>query len=243
MKMEHPPSPLVTIGDDTMQAQDALVTNHETVQTGPAEFTLFPKLPIELRLVIWRHAAQLKRILRVEPGYMMMSNYRAYSLEWHIVSQPGALLASKEAHDEMMRSYTKFSCGHAKPTLINFEADVLHFESQRLFYWFSNPNPWRGGAEDNCLHNVPIHLAIGRRNPISWSLLEKLLDDHKSRQSLILEDAEDGRGQAGKMSLVINSAVSTPHGHIYQAGPFRTTLYKPLNATWVSPEKWASMWA
>ncbi|KUJ21279.1 uncharacterized protein LY89DRAFT_730066 [Mollisia scopiformis] len=155
---------------DTSMAETALSST----------FKYFPKLPIELRLIIWKYASQHQRVIRVRA-----LKVRSEIPVVRFISQPNALLANKEAFQEMMKNYTTYSNRmFMKPLMINLEVDLLYFEDEEdlrvLIY---------GGRDP--LREVLVNMAVSRK--AMWYLTGTLWSISKFTvlERLILQTAND----------------------------------------------------
>jgi hypothetical protein len=83
-----------------------------------AEFTLFPKLPIELRVKIWKLASFVQRNVIISASSLYLSNNSKYSKEWPYYfassSPPPAILhTTRESRTEGLKYYLlEFGTNH-----------------------------------------------------------------------------------------------------------------------------------
>jgi hypothetical protein len=94
------------------------------------KFPLFPKLPIELRLKIWKESHE-PRIIELR----LPKNYRSNRYDFVIPKFPAALHVNKEARLESLKDY-KMSFKHKqcrRPILFNFSIDTLHIRDHSPF--------------------------------------------------------------------------------------------------------------
>jgi hypothetical protein len=118
------------------------------------EFTLFPRLAVELRLSIWNMAI-VPLIIRFEPG-----GGRG----------PGILFANRESIEESRKHYRlcinmtwsqSYNPIHFAPfgVFINYEVDILHVTPM---VYTDNPINWSGDHVPGYLnHNAIVHAATG----------------------------------------------------------------------------------
>jgi len=99
------------------------------------KFTLFPKLPIELRLKIWKESYE-PRIIELRTT----KKWRTKRYDFFIPKFPAVLHVNKEARVESLKDY-KMSFKHRqcrRPILFNFSIDTLHIRdrfSDQYSYW------------------------------------------------------------------------------------------------------------
>lgn len=87
------------------------------------DFELFPKLPLELRLKIWQHAARFSQIIGVKDDDNDDHAALAGSM-----ARCSLLLINTEARDEVIKTKINYNaaCGSDAPmTWINLEVDIL----------------------------------------------------------------------------------------------------------------------
>jgi len=92
------------------------------------EFTLFPNLPLELRIKIWHHAISVPRIVEMEKVVCSGPSKHAYGDRWHyrIKNPPPLLRACAESRREALGLYTNQSCPN--PPWIRYDYDILHLK-------------------------------------------------------------------------------------------------------------------
>ncbi|KAF7870378.1 hypothetical protein EAF04_004124 [Stromatinia cepivora] len=109
-------------------------------------FDIFPDLPLELRLKIWRRTPHLfPRIIEVRPRITPTEAWNSLTTKHHVrVTAPLILLQiNREARKELLPFYTQLSSDvrlnlildtdsvspdpHEKPPLVNFATDTIYF--------------------------------------------------------------------------------------------------------------------
>jgi hypothetical protein len=96
-------------------------------------FTLFPKLPTELRLKIWKYALPGPRAIRVQRNWPTMSGpIRA------VAKPPAVLQTNSESRQLAMRFYELSfnSAIKGRPINIDYQVDALYMESWGVFNAF-----------------------------------------------------------------------------------------------------------
>lgn len=92
---------------------------------GDSAFTLFPKLPLEIRLDIWRHAILVPRIVEVD--FVTNWFYRSKTL-------PPLLSCNRESRIECLRAYNDVI-----PKWIRFDWDILYLKQLDFSHSFIKP--------------------------------------------------------------------------------------------------------
>jgi hypothetical protein len=109
-------------------------SNSRSSDANKPKFTLFPKLPVKLRLKIWKES--------YEPRIIELRTRRSTRYDFVSPKFPAALHANKEARLEAMKDY-KMSFKHRqcrRPILFNFSLDTLHIRDCSLSHYSSPRN-------------------------------------------------------------------------------------------------------
>jgi hypothetical protein len=126
------------------------------ISHGGTTFTLFPKLPPELRVKIWEYALpEGPRVIKVCSGYWQRKGVHVgYKIkiraQGSFVATP-LLLVSVEARTIAKQAYPfAFKTFPLKPVRVNFEKDILYFHSPSALKYFTrgdfaSPKAKRGG--------------------------------------------------------------------------------------------------
>lgn len=123
------------------------LSNNPSFEGHDHEFTLFDKLPVEIRRRIWRHAVPSDRLVKIDRIDRMAEEYvpsfytngaprSAYRVH---TSYPGLLGACKESRTIGFEFY-KLSFGHRlehRPIYFDFSRDILYFEETQALNQFS----------------------------------------------------------------------------------------------------------
>ncbi|PVH89522.1 hypothetical protein DL98DRAFT_507825 [Cadophora sp. DSE1049] len=92
-------------------------TYHNKNDSGTRNFPLFPKLPPEPRLMVWRHSLPASRIVEVL--------YNADSgICWSRCLPPAALRATQESRNVALRYYKLYFATASSPGIVYFDMDV-----------------------------------------------------------------------------------------------------------------------
>ncbi|KAE8452066.1 hypothetical protein EG329_002232 [Mollisiaceae sp. DMI_Dod_QoI] len=123
----------------TTVAQDSQTGTKETniISSTATRFVLFPKLPPELRLKIWRYANKHRRSIRVQRlnTYYLDSSFPKFK---YISHPPAVPLVNKEAYNEVMKSYGVLTHWlFTNQVTMNFNTDILYFQSEVDFLLLS----------------------------------------------------------------------------------------------------------
>jgi hypothetical protein len=111
-------------------------SNSRSSDAKKPKFTLFPKLPVELRIKIWKESYE-PRIIELRTT----ENWRSTRYDFVIPKFPAALHVNKEARLEALKDY-KMSFKHRqcrRSILFNFSLDTLHIRDCSLSHYSS----WR----------------------------------------------------------------------------------------------------
>ena len=115
----------------SLQDEASLESHTTPALSEETDFQLFPSLPIELRLKIWKLASQVPRLVEVRFPKNSLSHKHDF------VSDPPAVLhTSHEAREEALKSYTlDLATKHTLyPVCFNFEVDILYLR-RHVRYW------------------------------------------------------------------------------------------------------------
>lgn len=94
----------------------------KVAKPGPLkEFTCFPRLPVEIRLIIWRKLCQVPRVVRIE-----FNNASGRCRARHR-QPPTGLRVCRESREEARRSY-RLAFGTAQ-VFIDFDVDVIFLDN------------------------------------------------------------------------------------------------------------------
>ncbi|KAL5327332.1 hypothetical protein ACEPPN_005028 [Leptodophora sp. 'Broadleaf-Isolate-01'] len=114
-----------------LSGQDGGNSNLERIEDRLSAFTLFPKLPAELRLKIWSHASRVTRNLVLQIGYIGVKDDGAGWQPYYFYSTcplPAVLTTCRESRKEALQHYSldfgvkETSRTWACPIAITFEA-------------------------------------------------------------------------------------------------------------------------
>ncbi|APA11762.1 predicted protein [Sclerotinia sclerotiorum 1980 UF-70] len=119
-----------------------------TLKEKTQTFDIFPDLPLEIRLKIWRCTPHLfPRIIEIRPRLTPTKAWDPLTTKHHIrATEPLILLQiNREARNELLPFYTRLSSDvelnlifdadsasidlHEKPPLVNFAVDTLYFDT------------------------------------------------------------------------------------------------------------------
>jgi hypothetical protein len=159
-----------TDDDDT---ENTISTQNAEAESSLASFTLFPELPVELRLVIWEMMLPSRRYVEIESTILFVEEnpqMQDYDVKtWHPVGierAPVGFFVCRESRAEILKTYAPLRSTDGQPTLfVDFKKDVL------CFSW------WR------------FHLSIGQffRNLPDNKLVDSL-------GYLLVDEEADGNG-------------------------------------------------
>jgi hypothetical protein len=96
-------------------------------------FTLFPKLPTELRLKIWKYALPGPRAIKVQRGWPTFSH------RIRAVAKPPAVLQTNSESRQLAMRFYELSFNNAikgRPISIDYQVDALYMESWDAFKAF-----------------------------------------------------------------------------------------------------------
>ncbi|CZR52571.1 uncharacterized protein PAC_02448 [Phialocephala subalpina] len=171
------------------------------------DFTLFPKLPTEMRLKIWKFTTPTDRVIAItDKRYKLEENgprgkfYAVISARYAI---PAAMQACQEARTELMKQYTpilKEHLGDAVP--FNFQHDTLLMDGPdgaTAFWSFEKAGRKNSSTRKELamIHNNLKHLAVQGSRVILRTINESL-------QFTNLET----------LALPSNPYWSSPNGHV-----------------------------
>jgi hypothetical protein len=95
------------------------------------KFHLFPLLPPEIRIKIWKLNVQEPRVVTIKCVFVLGTTLKAKN------SNPGALRVNREAREIALREGSfEFANILTKAVYFNFERDTLFFPRQYCFYHF-----------------------------------------------------------------------------------------------------------
>lgn len=100
------------------------------------QFTLFPKLPPELQVMVWEFAASVPRVLQITSEKLHPTEWTRITANYNINSphqSPPILQATSASRQIALKLYTpafSFNLGH--PIYFNFASDVLHIKSSLM---------------------------------------------------------------------------------------------------------------
>ncbi len=118
--------------------------------TSELGFPLFPKLPMELRILVWTAAASIPRIITIRRGI-------GQDLHYANLTVPVILHTSQEARKAAKDWYTRISSGHLGHLMyINFTNDVLFFPHPRDLFLMVSPLGRVSEDLQTNIHNVMI---------------------------------------------------------------------------------------
>jgi hypothetical protein len=119
--------------NESMGRLGPVSTNNNTSDQPSPTFTLFPKLPTELRLKIWKHARQ-PRIIR----FKYKSNNSSWSHLRAIAKPPVLFQVNREAREAALKIYelTFKSILNKQPIYIDYKVDALYMENWNIFESF-----------------------------------------------------------------------------------------------------------
>jgi 2EXR family len=164
-------SPPTEPRDPTQQPTSTTATSNDTNSLA-AEFTCFPKLPIEMRLKIWKCAANIPRNvdLWIGAAYSNMSMWGVGSPSHEYIfstsSPPAILHICRESRHEGLSNYalafgTEYSVGRNRVTeeatvYVNWEADTICLMNSDIFTAMTAV-PRKG----NCIFNLLEQCIVG----------------------------------------------------------------------------------
>jgi 2EXR family len=105
------------------------------------DFTLFKKLPPELRLIIWEYAAQERRVISIKHSHNRSATNIRHCIATHdAFTVPGVLQACQESRmvGLMFFSLRLGAVFHSKPIYLNYKRDILFFQDTMDLVAFYN---------------------------------------------------------------------------------------------------------
>lgn len=121
------------LNDSMGRYRSVSVENNSSEKSSPA-FTLFPKLPTELRLQIWKYALPGPRVIRVKKNWKMFLPGRIRA-----AAKPPAILQTNSESRQLAMRFYELSFNSAikgRPIDINYRVDALYMESWDTFKAF-----------------------------------------------------------------------------------------------------------
>jgi hypothetical protein len=116
--LSPPLSPDISLGQEVPRIVNNIqAASYRGERPDDSSFTLFPKLPPEIRLNIWRHALLVPRIVEIDFNENWF--YRSRTL-------PPLLSCNHESRIECLKAYS--TCNHVIPQWIRFDWDTLYLK-------------------------------------------------------------------------------------------------------------------
>ncbi|KAH7360338.1 hypothetical protein BKA65DRAFT_547061 [Rhexocercosporidium sp. MPI-PUGE-AT-0058] len=165
-----------------------------SVETGVHQFSLFKKLPLELRCLVWRFALPGPRVVRLKfagnkaHDFLIASELATAKIKV-VTSIPGVLYACHDSRTIALKHYhiAFASIPKIQPMFFNFDHDYLHVSLQLLDTLFSGPAMSQVREQIlSRIHNLMIGPSC-QLNPLSldrylmgyFKSLEKIVIPHK----------------------------------------------------------------
>ncbi|PVH84845.1 hypothetical protein DL98DRAFT_528260 [Cadophora sp. DSE1049] len=189
------PTAITEAGDDktetTQEDEDAF-----------DKFTLFPKLPLELRLIIWTMVANMPRVLQFYARQGMNGQSSC------LCKAPSVLQATHESRSVALKFYVKAftnrvrNCSHSIPTYINYSADIV-FVSPRMLVRLFVYIPIEIRSALRKVQNIMLRYTEDEDDHFLWQFF-------RSAKTMVLQTPTEGLDPTGKREKEIKDKFGVP---------------------------------
>jgi hypothetical protein len=176
------------------------VTNFENIEE-LGTFTLFPKLPAEIRLAVWKYALAVQRIsvIKRDQHWKFGTEIKPFIIK-HPPPSPALLHVNRESRCLAEKAYQQpaFNCLTNAPRFFNFEVDALHIRFTTTPFWCTHiPTVVKDSAK---VQHLAIYGFVFFLLPLSY--LEQTFRPFKQLKTLILV-LHDIRGKQETMAAML----------------------------------------
>jgi hypothetical protein len=166
-----------------------------------SEFAFFPKLPKEMRLMIWKHAMPGPRMLELEYNHVNLAHDGPVILT-HSDPRVAALSASQESRSEAQRRYTLSLPGWktGQNLFLDPAIDTVVIAWNWLFESDEHPPIFPEGGNWNQIHHI-CFIADTFEKALKFLEYEELVERFTSLETITI--GKDEEGDLGEPSLEV----------------------------------------